>query len=319
MVTKLKQIKLLQEQLIQAREKISQLEAEKKEIIEKQAQILEEFQQNLIRTIEQHEIVNNQHQDLEHLVMQIKEGLLHIHSLGHESIEQSDTLVKKGNELMESYDKLNGYTNYYQETVHQNKEFMDNLTDQMTKTANSMQELGEHSNTIKEIVQVISEIANQTNLLALNASIEAARAGEHGRGFAVVASEIRKLAENTRESTQHIDEVTTMIQEKIFEAEQGAYDSQEKVKQSSAFNNTTVKMLDEMKKILETVRTNSQDVLDHIHTQNQLAQDMVKHIDHSDSYFQSIKEALLEHINDAKVVDSQLASGIEGIKKLGDI
>ncbi|MNW29100.1 Methyl-accepting chemotaxis protein McpC [compost metagenome] len=81
----------------------------------------------------------------------------------------------------------------------------------MAEMEQTFRELEDSTVRIKEMTSFVSDIAAQTTLLSLNASIEAARAGEAGRGFTVVASEVKKLAEQSEQSVQHIYTAITEI------------------------------------------------------------------------------------------------------------
>jgi len=104
------------------------------------------------------------------------------------------------------------------EAVHNTITGMDGMREQIQETAKRIKRLGESSQQIGEIVELINDIAEQTNILSLNAAIQAAMAGEAGRGFAVVADEVQRLAERSAEATKQIGDLVKTIQADTNEA-----------------------------------------------------------------------------------------------------
>jgi len=135
------------------------------------------------------------------------------------------TITTSSNELAAITDQHERSASHQATAVNQTTTTMDELnassrqaaeqaevaTSRAKVIAEQVARLSEQTQQISTITTLVGDLANQTNMLALNAAIEAARAGEQGKGFAVVAGEIRKLADQSKQSTERINALITNI------------------------------------------------------------------------------------------------------------
>ncbi|MFD2046650.1 methyl-accepting chemotaxis protein [Ornithinibacillus salinisoli] len=170
---------------------------------------------------------------------------------GVASSSQDITVVSKDMASV-SHDGLSAIQNVISQMDTINK-----TVEQSSKVVTSLQD---RSNEISSILEVITGISEQTNLLALNAAIEAARAGEHGQGFAVVAQEVRKLAEESSESTEKISKIIEEIQMETSNAVSAMEIGTNEAQKGTEYAHTTGELFEKIKAFTEQVTNKIEDI-----------------------------------------------------------
>lgn len=158
-------------------------------------------------------------------------------------------------------------------------EGMNAIREQIQETSKRIKRLGESSQEISEIVDLISDITEQTNILALNAAIQAASAGEAGRGFTVVAEEVQRLAERSSEATKQIGAIVKTIQTDTNSAVMAMERSTQGVVEGAQLSDAAGKALSEIETVTNNLARLIESISSATEAQNQVAATVNKNME----------------------------------------
>lgn len=276
---------------------------------------LNNIHKELLSTMEANEKVNDEHHVIMNMVEKINNEYQRVEESTVRNHETSVQMIKKGNSLITSTDSMVNVSGRGKNSIDQVKAIIDDLGNQANVTLQSMHQLSESSRQIEEIVGVISSISENINLLALNASIEASRAGEQGKGFAVVASEIRKLAENTKESTKNINDLTKKIQLEILQANTNSARSNDLINQGVKANLQTNEEISKLLSIINNVKEEVQQIIKIIEIQQETSEDVIKKFKTAADLFKETNKIIVDHIKEGESISSKLLEALNEVEK----
>ncbi|WP_228107920.1 methyl-accepting chemotaxis protein [Terrisporobacter petrolearius] len=270
-------------------------------------------------TVKQHKRVNSQHEDLADLTKNVQFHMEVISNLTYETDKATKELSDEGSRLLEITEDSAKKSHDGKVAIEEMMSIIKALESEYSKNRDMINNLVSKFSEVKNVVNLIDNIASQTNLLALNASIEAARAGEQGKGFAVVAEEIRKLADQTKKST--ID-IAKLIENISIETGNVKNNSERSIEVIKIGVETSVEVIEKVESSLVSASIVYEevkkviDILDH--QKNQIA-NMNAEITDIDEILKVTAKAIISHIEEASIVDNQLQLAGNTIEKFEKI
>lgn len=234
-------------------------------------------------------------------------GLITQMSTGIQSIADASTSVT------DDLDTTSGVLDDFIQQLDSVVASIEDGSQQQFELAQKVVSLTEQAKNVKDVLAIISDIAEQTNLLALNAAIEAARAGEHGRGFAVVADEVRKLAERTQKSLSEIGANINLITQNVTEISE---ESEHTTQHISDISESAKHLIDSSYETKEKLATTKELSTDATKQTQQIAksaqqlsetmQEIVTIIEQNGSIREDVKDSVTRSLEDSKQLQEQL-------------